>query len=190
MTEKSSKLLACGIAIAPLFYLVVIAQMLTRRGFDITRHPLSLLALGDAGWIQVANFLVAGLLAIACAVGIRKAFAGAPGGTWGALLIATYGIGMIVAGLSPADPLPGFPPGVVSEIAPQLSGHAIGHGIGFLIAFVSLIAACFVFARRFSKRGDRSWALYSTATGVVTLLLIALAWRSSQRRVCRSSWSE
>lgn len=171
---KRSILLACGIVIAPLFYLVVGGQMLTRPGFDITRHPLSLLALGDAGWIQVANFLVAGSLAIAYAVGIRKTLAGAAGGTWGSLLIATYGIGMIVAGLSPADPLPGFPPGAVSEIAPQQSGHAIGHGIGFLIAFVSLIAACFVFARRFSLRGDRRWALYSMATGVVTILLIAL----------------
>lgn len=173
-TGRPSKLLACGIAIAPLFYLVVVGQMLTRRGFDIMRHPLSLLALGDSGWIQVLNFLVAGLLAIACAVGIRKTLTGAAGGTWGALLIATYGIGMIIAGLSSADPLPGFPPGVVSEIAPQQSGHAIGHGIGFLIAFVSLITACFVFARRFSRREDRGWALYSTATGVVTLLLIAL----------------
>lgn len=174
MTGQTSKLLACGIVIAPLFYLVVGVQMLTRRGFDIARHPLSLLALGDGGWIQVLNFLAAGLLAIACAVGMRKAIAGTAGGTWGPLLIATYGIGMILAGLSPADPLPGFPPGIVSEIAPQLSDHAIAHGIGFLIAFVSLIAVCFVFARRFRLRQDRGWALYSTATGVLTLLLIAL----------------
>jgi hypothetical protein len=173
-TRRPSKLLGCGIAIAPLFYVVVVAQMLTRDGFDITRHPLSLLALGDAGWIQVVNFLVTGLLAIACAVGMRKVLAGSTGGTWGPLLIAAYGIGMIIAGLSPADPLPGFPPAAVSEIAPQQSGHAIGHGIGFLIAFVSLIAACFVFARRFRQRGERGWALYSRATGIVTLLLIAL----------------
>ena len=174
MTGASSKLIACGVVIAPLFYLVVGAQMLTRRGFDITRHPLSLLALGDAGWIQVANFLVVGSLAILCGLGLRKALAANTGGTWGPLLIATYGIGMIIAGLSTADPLPGFPPGVVSEISPRQSGHAIGHGLGFLIAFVSLISACFVFARRFRLRGDRGWSLYSTVTGVVTLMLIVM----------------
>ena len=174
MTGKSSKLLTCGIVLAPLFYVVVGGQMVTRSGFDITRHPLSLLALGDAGWIQVANFLVAGSLAVACGFGIHATLAGAAGGTWGSLLIATYGIGMIVAGISPADPIPGFPPGFVSAIPPPLSRHAIGHGLGFLLAFASLIAACFVFARRFRQRGDRGWARYSMATGGMTLLLLAL----------------
>ena len=52
---KPKFLLACGLALAPLFYVVVVAQMLTRTGFDIGRHPLSLLSLGDAGWIQIAK---------------------------------------------------------------------------------------------------------------------------------------
>jgi hypothetical protein len=35
------------------------------------------------------------------------------------------------------------------------------------VGFVGLIAACFVFARRFADLGDRGWAAYSVITGVV-----------------------
>lgn len=174
MKRTPSRLLVCGIMLAPLFYATVVIQILTRRGFDITQHPLSLLALGDMGWIQVANFLVAAMLALACAIGMRRTLTGTDGGTWGPLLIATYAIGFIIAGLSPADPLPGFPPGAVTAIAPEMSGHAMGHGVGFMIAFVSLIACCFVFARRFARLGNRGWSVYSTGTGLATLALIAL----------------
>ena len=62
--------------------------MINRSGFDITKHPLSLLSLGDAGWIQVANFVATGVLAIACAVGLRQALHLTPGETSGPLLIA------------------------------------------------------------------------------------------------------
>ena len=65
-STKPKFLLACGVALGPLFYVVVVAQIVTRTGFDISRHPLSLLSLGDAGWIQITNFILTGLLAIAC----------------------------------------------------------------------------------------------------------------------------
>ena len=35
-------------------------QAFTRDGFDLRRHPISLLSLGEFGWIQVANFVVCG----------------------------------------------------------------------------------------------------------------------------------
>lgn len=165
-------LLACGVMLAPLFYTTVVAQMLTRTGFDITKHPLSLLSLGDAGWIQIANFILAGLFAIACSVGMRRALRNAAGGTWGPLLIATYGLGLIVAGLFPPDPLLGFPPGALAGIPAQMSEHAMLHGVGFFVAFFSLIAACFVFARRYFVVGRPGWGGYSIATGVITPVLI------------------
>ena len=97
--QWTKALLACGVLLGPLFYLVVLIQMFTRPGFDIRQHPLSLLSLGDAGWIQITNFIVTGLLAILCAFGMRRLLRGGPGGTWGPLLIGTYGLGMIIAGL-------------------------------------------------------------------------------------------
>jgi len=46
-------LLTCGIVSAPLFCVVVFTQFFTRPGADIHRLPLSLLSLGDFGWIQI-----------------------------------------------------------------------------------------------------------------------------------------
>jgi Protein of unknown function (DUF998) len=174
MTEirKSRALIAYGVAICPLFYAVVVIQMLSRTGFDIRKHPLSLLSLGDVGWIQVANFIVIGVLAIACAAGLRQALRSTSGETWGPLLIATYGLGMITAGIFPPDPLPGFPPGAAQGIPQRMSGHAVMHGVGFLIAFASLIGACIVFGRRYFLIGKPGWAVYSIATGIMTPLII------------------
>jgi hypothetical protein len=41
--------------------------------------------------------------------------------------------------------------------------HFVFGGVGFL----ALIAACLVFARQFAALGQRGWAAYSTATGVL-----------------------
>ena len=51
---------------------VVPTATATRDGFDLARHPLSLLSLGDLGWIQIANFVLSGLLFLACAAGMRR----------------------------------------------------------------------------------------------------------------------
>jgi hypothetical protein len=47
-------------------------QILTRDGFDLDRHALSQLALGSWGFVQIANFLVTGVLVIAAARGLRS----------------------------------------------------------------------------------------------------------------------
>lgn len=75
------RLLAAGIVAGPVFYAGVIAQMLTRAGFHIVRHPLSLLSLGKFGWIQAINFIATGLLACAGAVGLQQSMAKGPGAT-------------------------------------------------------------------------------------------------------------
>jgi hypothetical protein len=58
-------------------------QAFTRDGFDPSRHPLSLLSLGDLGWIQIANFIVTGALFMACAAGLRHAMSPGMGSRWG-----------------------------------------------------------------------------------------------------------
>lgn len=168
----TSILLAFGVAVGPLFYFVVGMQMLARTGFDIRRQPISLLSLGDAGWIQVTNFVVVGLLAIACAIGMRRFLRRDCGGTWGPRLIGAYGLGMIMAGIFRPDPGLGFPPGTPAGMPSTISGHGVLHGIGFFLAFISLTTACFVFARRFSSLGRPGWRNYSTATGALSPLLI------------------
>ena len=71
-TTMTRVLLACGVVAGPVYVGVGLIQMLVRDGFDIRRHALSLLSNGDLGWIQVANFLVTGLLVIVGAAGMRR----------------------------------------------------------------------------------------------------------------------
>jgi hypothetical protein len=164
-------LLTFGLVAGPLFTLVALAQVLTRDGFDLSRHPLSLLSLGDLGWIQIINFVVSGLLAVGFAVGVRRALGRGRGAIWGPRLLALYGVGLVAGGVFIADPALGFPPGTPDGIPDQFSWHAILHAIAPPLAFLALVVACFVFVRRFAGLGQRGWAAYTTATGVVCLAL-------------------
>lgn len=168
----NKRLLIGGAASAPLFFAVAIVQVFTRTGFDIRRHAISTLTLGDLGWIQSVNFIVTGCLAILAAIGIRGLLRGGKGGTWGPLLIGIYGIGMITAGLFRPDPGLSFPTGAPEEMPASMSGAAVIHSAAFFTAFICLVAACFIFARRFAAQGDRGWMSYCIATGIIAPLLI------------------
>jgi hypothetical membrane protein len=165
-------LLAGGVAAGPMFIVVAGIQALTRPGFDIRRHAISMLSLGDLGWIQIANFVVTGVLTVACAVGMSRALGPGRGRTWGPRLIGAYGVGLAVAGVFRTDPALGFPPGSPAGMPAVMSWHAIVHSIAFFLLFASLIAACFVSARRFAALGLRRWAAYCAAVGVAAPALI------------------
>jgi hypothetical protein len=62
-TTRIRRLLACGAVAGPLFVLAVLAQAATRPGFSLTRDAASLLDDGPWGWVQSANFIIAGLWA-------------------------------------------------------------------------------------------------------------------------------
>ncbi len=172
--HRTTALLACGVVAGPLFIAVAVAQILTRPGFEPARHPLSLLSLGEAGWVQIANFVLAGLLFVAAAVGVRAATHPGPGSIWGPRLIGTFGACLVLGGVFVADPAFGFPLGTPAGAPAELSWHGIVHGIAPLVGFLVLVAACFVFARAFTTAGRRGWAVASRLIGVVVLVLSAL----------------
>src|SRR5205823_12880746 len=104
-------LLGYGVIAGPLYVLVAGAQALTRDGFDPTRHAWSLLENGDLGWIQITNFVVAGLMTVAAGVGLRRALPAGRARTWAPVLIGAYGASLVGAGVFRADPAQGFPVG-------------------------------------------------------------------------------
>ena len=53
-------LLGYGVVVGPLYLVAGVAQGLLRPGFSFARHPLSVLANGDYGWVQTANFAISG----------------------------------------------------------------------------------------------------------------------------------
>jgi hypothetical protein len=170
--EQTKLLLAGGVLAGPLYIIVGIAQILTREGFDVTRHPLSMMSLGDLGWVQIANFIITGLLVIAAAVGLRRWAQGDRRLSRGALLLGIYGLGVLGGGLFATDPALGFPPGTPDTYPQTMSWHGLLHFIFGQIGFLALIAACFVYARYFAASGLRGWAAFSALTGGVFLFAI------------------
>ncbi|MGW1340461.1 DUF998 domain-containing protein [Kribbella sp. NPDC002412] len=128
-------------AAGPLFLAVWAVQAFTRDGFDPSRHPLSLLALGSAGWIQIANFVVTGALFIAAAIGLRDQ------GRWLPRFVATLGFGLIAAGVFVTDPGAGFPTGA-PEGRVDPSWHAVLHEAGFAIVQLAWLAVAITVAKR------------------------------------------
>jgi len=167
-SRYSGTLLTCGAVAGPLYVVTGLFEGLNRSGFDLAHQDLSLLSNGPLGWVHIALFLVTGSMVTLGAVGIRQALGRrGRGATWGPRLLATYGVGLFCAGLFVADPMAGFPPGTPSGAPAHVSWHGNLHFVSAGIAFIALIAACFVFARRFAGRGHRGWARFSFITGLL-----------------------
>ncbi|MGQ0569129.1 MAG: DUF998 domain-containing protein [Armatimonadota bacterium] len=166
--KPTKTLLTYGIVAGPLFVIAGLVQMAIRPGFDITRHPLSLLANGDLGWIQTLNFLATGVLLITGAVGVKRALQSGPGGRWAPLMLGLYGLSLIGGGIFRADPALGFPPGTPLENNP-ISWHGMLHFVVGTVGFIGFVAACFIFARRFKFLRQPGWAWCSVITGVLFL---------------------
>jgi hypothetical membrane protein len=103
---------------APLFVVVFLIEDAVRAirppGYNPIRQPVSSLAIGPFGWIQVANLLVTGVLLLAFAVGLRPALRRYHGGFWAPALLGLVAIGLIGAGVFTTDPLSGYPPGTLA----------------------------------------------------------------------------
>ncbi|MGW5677029.1 DUF998 domain-containing protein [Streptomyces sp. NPDC003860] len=162
-------LLACVAVAGPLWVAVSIAQALTREGFEPTRHPLSQLATGSLGWLQITNFVIAGVLAIGGATGLRRVMRGTAGGVAVPWLVRVIGIGMVAAGLLTMDPADGFPVGTPEGIPESMSWHAYGHMMAGSVTFAALIAAGYLLGRHFSRLGNRRLAVVSRVAATVKL---------------------
>ena len=172
-TDRTRTLLTCAAVAGPLWATVALAQAATREGFDLTRHPLSLLSTGSLGWLQITNFVVAGALTIIGAVGLGRALPS----RWLPRLVAANGAGLIAAGIFTMDPADGFPAGTPYGTATTLTWASYGHMAAGTIAFAASIAACYVLARHFRRAGQRAAAAVSVVAG--TALLAGNLWAMS-----------
>ena len=170
MINSHNTLLMAGIGAAALFFLVATAEIFLRPGFSIARHAISMLSLGERGWLMVATFIISGLLTVLFAMGVWQA-----SGPWiGALLFGLYGIGLVLAGVFPAPAGMGFPPGTPDDLMPVMDRGAIMHSVAFMVAFSSLIVASFVMAMHFWFADAMMPALLLAIAGIAMPLLIGL----------------
>lgn len=165
---RDRRLLLAGVVLGPMFYAVALAQMATRQGFSIRVHPLSLLQLGDYGWIQAANFAATGILGLLFAFGLAKRGES----LLTACLFGLFGTGLLIVAAFPPDPYMGFPPGSSSTDPNLLSISAKLHGMGFATTFLPLLIVCFITAWREARSGSRNMAWLSAAVGLTIPVML------------------
>jgi hypothetical protein len=161
-------LLGYGVLVGPFYLVLGVAQGLLRPGFSFARHPLSVLANGDYGWVQTANFALSGLMVIAAAVGVARVVGrGARATAWA---IGTYGVGVVLAAILRADPVDGFPLG--TPLGPPTSITTVGllHFVVSALAFTCFGVSALLAARLLGRRGERALSRFSLASGLVMLV--------------------
>jgi hypothetical protein len=162
--EVTETLLIVGVAAAVVFVAVLLIEGAVRPGYDPTYHTGSELELGERGWIQRANFFLMGGGVFAFAVGVQQTLDSISG----AVLLAIFGFGLIVAGAFAPDSIRGYPPGAPSEPSAKPTWRArVHHVVGGPVAFVAIFGACLTLAGGL----DGSWRMYTVLTAIVGLAL-------------------
>jgi hypothetical protein len=171
--HTARRLAALGLAAGPVLTITWLAQGIVRDGYDFARHPMSLLALGEGGWVQTVNFLVTGMLVLMTARSLSVSLAEGIGARWAPRLTTVIGVSLVAAGLFPADPGAGFPAGA-PQGAPDYTPVGVLHELSHLTIVVTWIVLCVVLRRRFKSLGDRAWARASLWIIPLTLLVVAV----------------
>ncbi|BCB84853.1 DUF998 domain-containing protein [Phytohabitans suffuscus] len=167
-------LLAAGAVGAVLFVVVFSVDGATRSGYSSARHPVSALALGERGWLQITNFVVTGALIGAFALGVRRAL---PDARWGPVLLAMFALGLVASGVFVMDPPVGYPPGSGHVDSGAASWHGVAHDAAGFVVFTALPAAALVLAVRFWAAAGLRWLGIASivAGGLCAWLFVAYA---------------
>ncbi|HEY8474463.1 MAG TPA: DUF998 domain-containing protein [Natronosporangium sp.] len=177
-------LLGAGAVGVPLFVAVFVVDGASRPGYDPAYHPVSALGLGDRGWLQIANFIVVGLLVIGFALGLRRVLRPGRASWWVPLLVAAHGVALVLSGGFVMDPMRGYPPGTPAGDPAEFSWHHQLHDAVGVVAFLAPPLACLGLAWRFVARPTRAgWLAYCLATSLAGLVLFfwfGAAWEADQ----------
>ena len=131
-----------------------------RPGYDPKAMYISALSLGPRGWIQMANFIVLGVLLGVFARGMAAEFPDGKASRGGPILLGVLAGLFVVSGIFVMDPMD-TPPD-------QMSVHGLIHGLAGGIVFVLMPVIIFVFLRRF--REDVAWQSFQRWTLVLGII--------------------
>jgi hypothetical protein len=159
-------LLGWGVVAGPFYVVVGLVLALTRPGFELSHHALSLLMLGEHGWLQRTNLVLTGLMVLAAAIGAARALRDGRG-----LAIATttavYGLALLASAVALPDPAAGFPPGSTSGV---ISTHGLLHLVFGALGFLALAVGAFAEGRWRASLGERGAARRSRLLGALVLV--------------------
>jgi hypothetical protein len=162
LTTSQRKLSAWAGIIGPaLFVLVFTFEGFLRPGYSMFKDFISALSLGSRGWIQIANFIIFGILLLLFTPGMATEFKSGKASRWGVILLFSLGICFLLSG-----------PFIEDVTGTPFSGssfHGILHGIFGGFVFVVMPISCFVFLRRF--REDPKWKSLKVWTLVLGIIV-------------------
>lgn len=159
-TERSrlhTFLLCCGILGSALFAIVNFSFSAISPDYDVARQPLSDLEFGRYGWVQSANFAIAGVFICAYAWGLRKELVSGIGAVSIPLLQLILGFAFVIQG-----------------------AFGTFHTAVACMVFTSIMVGFFILSRRFAA-DERwaNWAAYTNVTAIIMIVFFALYIRSN-----------
>jgi len=157
-------LLRAGVIGPVVFVLGFVVIGLLRPDYDPGHHFISLLSLTDAGWQQIANFLVSGALIALGGIGMLWVLPSRAV----AVLVALAGIGMVLAGIFVTDPALGYPPGTPPGMPTDATATGFIHDLTAIPVLIGLPVANVLLARSLAGTGG-VWRLYSWLSAVGTI---------------------
>lgn len=173
-TRSTRLLLGCGLVVPVLFVGVILVEGALRPGYEPWHRFGSELSLGERGWVQIANFVVSGLLVLGFAFGLRRVLRDGRGSTAAPVLAAIFGTCLIVGGVFVLDPKPGYPEGSTGTAEPTV--HGLIHDGNPVPFYLSLIGLMCVMAWRFAAEpGGRGWMWFCVATAIAVPVTFAIA---------------
>lgn len=152
-----------GVIGPALFVAIFTIEGWLRPGYQPLKMYVSELSLGPRGWIQIANFIVLGMLLLAFARGVAAEFRTGKASRGGPILLTIIAVLFLVSGPFLMDPT-GTP-------VNQATVHGTIHGLAGGIVFLLMPISCFVFLRRF--RADPGWRSLRWPTLVLGIIIAA-----------------
>ncbi|GAB3440150.1 hypothetical protein GCM10027570_05370 [Streptomonospora sediminis] len=115
--------------------------------------------IGRGGWLQIANFIISGLLVTASASAISQTV-----NRWTGRFVVLVGMGLALSGVFVSDPVPTGDP----------TWHGLAHNVVGTVSSAALIAACFAAS---GWRATPLWRWYCILAGVAmpATFVVALA---------------
>jgi len=173
-----------GVVGPAVFVATFTAEGLLRPGYDPLRMYISALSLGQRGWIQIANFIVLGVLLFVFARGVAAEFTAGKASRGGLLLLTLLSLLFMVSGPFVMDP-EGTPPS-------QATIHGTIHGIAGGLVFLLMPITCIVYLRRFRADGNwqllRRWTLVLGTIEVVGVLVFTIVSKSPVLAPAFENW--
>jgi hypothetical membrane protein len=173
-----------GIIGPALFVGVFMLESLLRPGYNPLSMYVSALSLGPRGWLQIANFIVFGLLLLVFAARTAVELPNGKASRGGPILLSILGVCYLLSGPFVMDPF-GTPQN-------QMTLHGTLHGIFGGIVFTLMPITCFVFLRRFRAEARwgrlRAWTLVLGSISAVGVIFLTISTKFPTMQLVFADW--